>query len=82
MMRLRAADAYYRVAPYVFVKIIVEVPAALVSSLVFTAILYPSVGLRPGGPFFFFFVLATAVNIMISALVGCGLLHIPHTRRR
>lgn len=67
-----ASDAYYRVFPYVLVKTLVEIPAAFVSSLVFTAIIYPSIGLRSGGPSFLFFALATAVNVIISALIGCG----------
>jgi hypothetical protein len=65
-------DAYYRVVSYVVSKIVADVPAAIISALSYSAILYPSVGLHAGAPSFFFFALATFVNLMIATLVGCG----------
>ena len=63
-------DAYYRVASYVTAKIAADIPAAALSALSYTAILYPSVGLHLGAGPFFFFALTTFVNLMIATLVG------------
>jgi hypothetical protein len=63
-------DAYYRVASYVTAKIAADIPAAALSALSYTAILYPSVGLHLGAGSFFFFALTTFVNLMIATLVG------------
>jgi hypothetical protein len=60
------------VVSYIVSKIVADVPAAIISALSYSAILYPSVGLHAGAPCFFFFALATFVNLMISTLVGCG----------
>ena len=65
-------DAYYRVGSYVTAKIAADVPAAALSALSYTAILYPSVGLTPGAGPFLFFALTTFVNLMIATLVGCA----------
>ena len=51
---------------------IIDIPPAIVSALVYTSIMYPSVGLRAGGPSFLFFALVNFVNLMISMLVGCA----------
>ena len=45
-------------------------PAAAVSALSYSAILYPSVRLTAGAPPFFFFALCTFVNLMVATLVG------------
>lgn len=47
-------------------------PAAALSALSYTAILYPSVGLTPGAGPFLFFALTTFVNLMIATLIGCA----------
>jgi hypothetical protein len=52
-------------------KVATDVPAAAISALSYTAILYPSVQLHAGAPSFFFFTLATFVNLMIATMVGC-----------
>jgi hypothetical protein len=70
-------DAYYRVSSYVVAKIAADVPAAALSALSYTAILYPSVGLHPGAGAFLFFALTTFINLMIATLVGCALRLLP-----
>lgn len=64
-------DAYYRVGSYTAAKIVADAPAAALSALLYTAIVYPSVGLHPGTETFFFFALTTFVNLTIATLVGC-----------
>ena len=70
-------DAYYRVGSYVTAKIAADIPAAILSALSYTAILYPSVGLHLGAGPFFFFALTTFVNLMIATLVGCAARAVP-----
>ena len=50
---------------------IIETPPAIVSALVYTSILYHSVGLRAGSAEFFFFALVTLIDLLVSMLVGC-----------
>jgi len=64
------ADSYYRPISYCVYRILTEIPAAAVSSLLFSSILYFAVELHSGAPYFFFFVLCTFVNMMVAILVG------------
>ena len=48
-------------------------PAAIAASVAFTAVLYPSVGLRPGWEHAAFFALCMLVNVLNAALVGFAL---------
>ena len=70
--RRAPADAYYRVISYVVAKVVADIPAAIISALSYSAILYPSVGLHHGAPYFFFFALTTFVTLMVSTLIGCA----------
>lgn len=68
--RLPRADAYYRVFSYVVSKLIVEIPATVVSSFCWTAIVYLSVGLRDDPGAFLFFVFAVWINQCVAMVVG------------
>ena len=60
-------DSYYRSLSYVTAKIFVEIPACAINAILYTSIIFYSIGLQGS---FWFVVLANFVNMIVCMLIG------------
>ena len=60
-------DSFYRPLSYVTAKIFVEIPACAINAILYTSIIFYSIGLQGS---FWFVVLANFVNMIVCMLIG------------